>query len=307
MNSRKIVSLLLVVIILATMLAACSGSATRAVPTTAPETKPFVVASDASFPPMEFVDETKAIVGFDIDMMNAVAAAMGFKVEYKNTAWDGIFAGLESAAYDAVLSAVAITDERKQKYDFSEPYVNAGQIVVVRTDEMAITGDKTLAGKLVGAAEKGVGRGADAQLLPLRAFLQVQPFLHRKHEGLFRIDVLARIERLPRHLVVNGRNGEVDDDVDRIVPEQFLHGFGAEPELLGAGAGRVHVDVRAGAHLDAPEQRGEREIGGRDVAAADHADAECLCHGRCPQKFFADAIDRRAKRSMSFGLSCSIT
>ena len=151
MNSRKIVSLLLVVIILATMLAACSGSATRAVPTTAPETKPFVVASDASFPPMEFVDETKAIVGFDIDMMNAVAAAMGFKVEYKNTAWDGIFAGLEGAAYDAVLSAVTITDERKQKYDFSEPYVNAGQIVVVRTDEMAITGDKTLAGKLVGA------------------------------------------------------------------------------------------------------------------------------------------------------------
>ena len=150
MNSRKIASLLLVVIILATMLAACSSAGTAA-PTAAPETRPFVIASDASFPPMEYVDESKAIVGFDVDMMNAIAAAMGFKVEYKNTAWDGIFAGLEGAAYDAILSAVTITDERKEKYDFSDPYVNAGQIVVVRAEETAITGDKSLSGKVVGA------------------------------------------------------------------------------------------------------------------------------------------------------------
>ena len=80
MNSRKIASLSLVVIILATMLAACSSAGTAA-PTAAPETRPFVIASDASFPPMEYVDESKAIVGFDVDMMNAIAAAMGFKVK----------------------------------------------------------------------------------------------------------------------------------------------------------------------------------------------------------------------------------
>lgn len=150
MSVRKTISLSLVVLILVTMLAACSNVGPAA-PTSAPEMKPFIIATDAAFPPMEYVDESKAIVGFDIDMMNAIAAAMGFKVEYKNTAWDGIFAGLEGSAYDAILSSVTITDERKQKYDFSDPYINAGQIVVVRADETAITDDKSLSGKVVGA------------------------------------------------------------------------------------------------------------------------------------------------------------
>jgi polar amino acid transport system substrate-binding protein len=110
-----------------------------------------VIATDAAFPPMEFVDENKEIVGFDIDMMNAIAEEMGFVVEYKNTAWDGIFAGLESGDYDAILSAVTITDDRLEVYDFSDPYINAGQAVVVRADETEINGHEDLAGKTVGA------------------------------------------------------------------------------------------------------------------------------------------------------------
>lgn len=117
----------------------------------APKVTKVVIATDASFPPMEFVNQSKQIVGFDIDMMNAIAKAMGFTVEYKNTAWDGIFAGLESGGYDAILSSVTVTDERKQKYDFSDPYINAGQSVVVRAAETKIAGDKDLAGKKVGA------------------------------------------------------------------------------------------------------------------------------------------------------------
>ncbi len=148
MRSFKIVSLAVVVVMLVSALAAC-GSAAPA--TTGPQAKKFVIATDAQFPPMEFVDDTKEIVGFDVDLMNAIAASQGFQVEFKNTAWDGIFAGLEGGAYDAIMSAVTITDERKQTYDFSEPYVNAGQIVVVRGDETGITGPDSLSGKTIGA------------------------------------------------------------------------------------------------------------------------------------------------------------
>ena len=126
-----------------------AGSAPTAAP--AALTGTIVVATDAAFPPMEFVDENKNIVGFDIDMMDAIAKAMGFEVEYKNTAWDGIFAGLETGDYDAIMSAVTITDERKEKYDFSEPYINAGQAIVVRAEETAIAGLADLSGKTVGA------------------------------------------------------------------------------------------------------------------------------------------------------------
>ena len=123
-------------------------------PTQAPEkaAKKYVIATDAAFPPMEYVDEnTKEIVGFDIDLMNAIAKEMGFEVEFKNTAWDGIFAGLESGDYDAILSSVTITEERQAKYDFSDPYINAGQAVVVRADESEIQSHKDLTGKTVGA------------------------------------------------------------------------------------------------------------------------------------------------------------
>lgn len=91
-----------------------------------------VVASDATWPPMEFVDENKNIVGFDIDLINAIAEKGGFKVEIRNTAWDGIFAGLANGSYDAVISSVTITEERKQQMDFSAPYLNAGQVIVVK-------------------------------------------------------------------------------------------------------------------------------------------------------------------------------
>lgn len=137
---RTIQTTLAVLLIIGLALSSCS-----------PKAKKIVIATDASFPPMEFIDKDKKLVGFDIDMMDAIAKAMNLQVEYKNTAWDGIFAGLESGDYDAILSSVTITDERKQKYDFSDPYINAGQSVVVRADETQIKDDKGLPNKKVGA------------------------------------------------------------------------------------------------------------------------------------------------------------
>ena len=107
------------------------------------------IATDATWPPMEFVNEAKEIVGFDIDLMKAAAKAGGYTVEFKNTAWDGIFAGLGNGEYDAVVSSVTITDERKQSMDFSVPYINAGQVLVMRADAKA--------GKLAELTGKSVG------------------------------------------------------------------------------------------------------------------------------------------------------
>jgi polar amino acid transport system substrate-binding protein len=138
----------LVVLAMSLVLTACGAPAAD---TSAAGAMKVVIATDAAFPPMEFVDANKEIVGFDIDMMNAIADLKGFEVEYKNTAWDGIFAGLESGDYDAILSAVTITDERLEVYAFSDPYINAGQAVVVRADEAAIASDADLPGHVVGA------------------------------------------------------------------------------------------------------------------------------------------------------------
>ena len=122
----------------------CLASASFAAP------KNVTVATDATWPPMEFVDANKKIVGFDIDFMSAVAKEAGFQVTFKNTAWDGIFAGVAAGQYDAIISSVTITDERKAKFDFTAPYISIGQILVVPKAEK---GSKVadLKGKKVGA------------------------------------------------------------------------------------------------------------------------------------------------------------
>ncbi len=143
MKLFRMLGAFMVVAIIAGLLAGCAAPATTA--------KKFVIASDASWPPMESVDASKNIVGFDIDLINAIAKDQKFAVEIKNTAWDGIFAGLEGGAYDAILSSVTITDDRKKTYDFSDPYFDANQAIVVRMDDPAIKAEADLAGKKVGA------------------------------------------------------------------------------------------------------------------------------------------------------------
>ena len=142
----KKVLLVAVITLLAAGLALAGGAKEGA-----PGKTRIVVATDATWPPMEMVDENKEIVGFDIDLMKAAAEAGGFEVEFQNTAWDGIFAGLEAGEYDAVMSSVTITEERKATMDFSVPYINAGQILVVRKESSGVTTLKDLVGKSVGA------------------------------------------------------------------------------------------------------------------------------------------------------------
>lgn len=109
------------------------------------------VATDATWPPFESVNEsTKDIEGFDIDLMNAIAEKGGFKVEYINVAFDPLLAGMATCQYDAAISAMTITEDRKKEFLFSEPYFAAGQVVTVRADESAITGKDMLTGKTIG-------------------------------------------------------------------------------------------------------------------------------------------------------------
>ena len=119
--------------------------------------KKLVVAQDTTFPPMEYLDDSKAQVGFDVDLLNAIAADQKLAIEFKSVSWDGIFAGVTNGTYDIVASSVTITDERKQTLDFSDPYVNAGQQLVVLADNDKDTKLADFAGRNVGAQVNTTG------------------------------------------------------------------------------------------------------------------------------------------------------
>ncbi len=110
--------------------------------------KDIVFAVDATYPPMEMVDANKKIVGFGPEIVAAIGKAVGFTAVMKNTAWDGIFAGLAAGKYDAICSSVSMTDERKQTMDFTDPYFDVKQGVIVPKGS-AIKSQKDLAGKTV--------------------------------------------------------------------------------------------------------------------------------------------------------------
>ncbi|GHD56044.1 basic amino acid ABC transporter substrate-binding protein [Jeongeupia chitinilytica] len=93
--------------------------------------KTFQVATDAAYAPFESLNDRQQAVGFDIDVLSAVAAKAGFKVKFINTPWEGIFATLSTGDRDIVASAVTITPERKQTMDFSDPYFEAKQLIAV--------------------------------------------------------------------------------------------------------------------------------------------------------------------------------
>jgi polar amino acid transport system substrate-binding protein len=114
--------------------------------------KKVTVATDATWPPFEYVDETsKAIIGFDVELMNAIAKEGGFEIEFVNVSWDPLLAGMAQCQYDLAISAMTITEERAQQFAFSDPYFEAGQIVAVQSSNTDISGKDGLGGKKVGA------------------------------------------------------------------------------------------------------------------------------------------------------------
>lgn len=138
------------------------GAPRRAVTPTAPTPAPqpaaavpdlggreLKIGSDTTYPPFEFVDEAKKIVGFDPDLMDEICRRANCKATFVTTAWDGIFVALAQGQFDAVASGVTITEERRKTVEFSEPYLRYGQVVLVRADETAITGVDALRGKKV--------------------------------------------------------------------------------------------------------------------------------------------------------------
>ncbi len=135
-------------------------------------TDTIVVATDATWPPMEYIDENRELVGFDIDLMRMIAEEGGFEVEFQNTAWDGIFAGLGTREYDAVISSVTITEDRKETMDFSIPYINAGQVLIVRQNQSGVTTLSDLRGREVGAqiGTTGAFEVRDADGVELRTY-----------------------------------------------------------------------------------------------------------------------------------------
>lgn len=151
--NRKMVLMSLVMALVLTMLAGCSGSGAGK------EDNQLVIGIDDKFAPMGFRDENNEIVGFDIDYAKAAAEKMGMEATFQPIDWSAKESELNSGRIDLIWNGYTITEERKGKVLFTKPYLKNSQVVVTLADS-EITQLSDLAGKTVGL--QGLSSAADA-------------------------------------------------------------------------------------------------------------------------------------------------
>ncbi|MCL2762501.1 MAG: ABC transporter substrate-binding protein [Treponema sp.] len=97
------------------------------------------IGMEIGYPPMEYYDiDGVTPIGFDVELGKALAAKMGLKAEFIDTAWEGIFAGVDTGRYDCIISSVTITPARQEAHNFSKPYV-ANTLAMVLPKNSALT------------------------------------------------------------------------------------------------------------------------------------------------------------------------
>ena len=156
---KRIVSAVMSAVLVAGLLAGCGSkpAETTAAGTTAAETaanadttaaesaaeeetsaaasgKKYIINTDTTFAPFEFENEKGEMVGIDLDILQAIAQDQGFEYEVVPVGFSAAVTALEAGECDGVIAGMSITDERVQKYDFSEPYYDSGVGMAVLSD-----------------------------------------------------------------------------------------------------------------------------------------------------------------------------
>ncbi|MBO1005439.1 transporter substrate-binding domain-containing protein [Pseudogracilibacillus auburnensis] len=110
----------------------------------------YTVATDNGYVPFEFIDEDSGdLVGFDIDLINALAEEAGIEIEFEVLEFDGIVAGVSSGRFDVGIAGMTITEERQESIDFTQPYYEAGLILAVKEGNEEIQSIDDVDGKVV--------------------------------------------------------------------------------------------------------------------------------------------------------------
>ncbi len=106
-----------------------------------------VFAMEGNWAPWTYHDESGELVGFDTEVGKMIAEKLGVEAEFVEGEWEGLFMGLDNGRYDAVINGVEVTDERAEKYDFSDPYGYIHTALIVKNSNTDIQSFEDLNGK----------------------------------------------------------------------------------------------------------------------------------------------------------------
>lgn len=121
------------------------------------------VGTSPDYPPFESLDKDNKIIGFDVDLINAIAAEAGLKVNIIGQSFDGLIPALLSKKIDVIAAGLTITEERKKSVDFTQPYISGPNVIITRKETTGIAKLEDLSGKKVavqiGSAQEKIASG----------------------------------------------------------------------------------------------------------------------------------------------------
>nr|WP_246214516.1 amino acid ABC transporter substrate-binding protein [Modestobacter muralis] len=158
------------------------------------------VATEGTYAPFSFHDPANGneLTGYDVEVAKAVGEKLGMEVEFSETQFDSIFAGLEASRYDVIANQIGVNPEREAKYLFSTPYTYSNGVVITRADDTSVSSLADIAGKTSAQSTTSnfaeVATGAGAKIEAVEGFTQAITLLKQSRVDVTVNDSLAFLE-----------------------------------------------------------------------------------------------------------------
>lgn len=169
------------------------------------------IGTEGTYAPFTFHDKSGKLTGFDVEIAEEVAKRLGVQPEFIETPWDGIFAGLDAKRFDTVFNEVTIRDDRKEKYDFSDPYIVSRAVLIVREDNKDIQKFADIKGRKAGQSLTSnltdIAKQNGAEIVATEGFNQAIDLLLSKridvtvNDGLSYLDLKKQRPDVPLKVV----------------------------------------------------------------------------------------------------------
>ncbi|AEI44553.1 amino acid ABC transporter substrate-binding protein [Paenibacillus mucilaginosus] len=204
------------------------------------------VGTEGTYAPFTYHDKDGKLTGFDVEIAEEVAKRLGVQAEFIETKWDGMFAGLDAKRFDLVANQVSIKEDRKVKYDFSDPYIVSKAVLIVHNDNQDIKSLADLKGKKAGQSLTSnlteIAKANGAEIVQIDGFNQAIDLLLSKridatiNDGLSYLDlkkqkpdVAIKVvdetkEATPSALLLNKNNPELLAAVNKALADMKSDG-----------------------------------------------------------------------------------
>lgn len=219
----KKIALLISLLLTGIVLVACKSSSTseagenQSLLTQIKKEGVIKIGTEGTYAPYSYHDEDGKLVGYDVEVAEALAAKLGVKVEFIETKWDSMIAGLDAKRFDTIANQVGVTDERREKFDFSAPYTYIYGVLVTKKDSSNITSFADLSGKK--SANSLTSNWADlarkngAEVVGVDGFSQAVELLHTGRVDATINDNLVYLDYIKQHANAPIKVVTLTDDV----------------------------------------------------------------------------------------------